>query len=90
MTLADLEPVGDGDAYLPAVFLLLVGEIVFELRNLIASDEICEDIHAPAFRNRRENLHLDRTERVSGLADVVNCILVARKIHTDGREGNVR
>lgn len=90
MTLADLEPVGDSEAYFPAVLLLLVGEIGFELCNLIASDEIREEVHAPAFRNRREDLHFDRAECVPGLADVVNRILVARQVYADGGERNAR
>lgn len=76
MSLADLEPVGDGDADAPPVLYLLFCEILAQFRYLVARDEIFEEVDAPAFRNRRQDLHLDGTKRIASLADVVHGVLI--------------
>ena len=72
VTFSYFHPVGDGNANLPAIPFLLLFQIIMQSRDLVAGDEVLENIDASPFWNRRQNLYFDSAERITRLADVMD------------------
>ncbi|MNH36136.1 hypothetical protein D3C79_968990 [compost metagenome] len=78
MALANARPVGNNDPRLPSIAPLFCGEEVSQIIQLLRLDKAFKDTLAPPLRDWCEYLCLDRAQKISLLADVVDHITVTR------------